>query len=567
MVNRSRILPDLKLRESASRWLGRILFLACLAPTVAHGHFLYVTTELKTETPTAVLFFSESAQVAGSHLPEKISQADAWWRDTQGSRRKLTLKPSNDRPTLEAPLPTSPGSLEASCTYGVYKSAFLLQYCSKHVTFETDAQLSQISRTPEFPVDAALQRKNNAIEVIAYRGNEPLAAVSVTWSDPSGASKEGLTNEHGVATFDLAGPGLYSARVHFIDKESKGEYDGHAYSETQYYTTASLMVSGAGLAPPTVPALPQPTSSFGAAVLNDWLYVYSGHTGKEHAHSKDNLSSHFIRCTLTAGESPSWEQLPISTPLQGLAMVSHQGQLYRIGGLSARNASGEPADLHSVADVERFDPKTKTWHSATGLPQARSSHDAMVLDGHLYVVGGWNLAGEREGDWLGDALRLDLSTPNANWESFAQPFRRRALAAAALDNKLYVIGGMDAEHNISRAVDIWDPATRSWSQGPELPGEGMQGFGVSAWTYDSTLYVSGSNGEVYKLRPGDLHWYRHTSLNVGRFFHRLLPVGSIGLIAVGGASVEQKSHLDGTEFIPFVVPKNLDATEDAHASK
>ncbi len=551
-----------------SPWLHRALVLACLSPTVARAHFLYCTTEASSDAHTAVVFFSEAAQTAGVHLPDRIAKAQAWWRDADGHRVALAMQRSGQRPTLEASLAQGPGSLETSCTYGVYKSAFLLHYCSKFVHHESDEQLALLSRTPEFPIDATLQRTGKSIEVKAYRGNEILPKAVITWTDPAGNSVEQQTDDQGVARFELQGPGLHSARVHYIDKSAQGEHDGQKYSEAQYFTTASIQVSGSAFEGPAIPALPQPTSSFGGAVLDEWLYVYSGHTGKEHAHSKDNLSSRFIRCPLSTTERSAWEELPMQTALQGLALVTHQGQLYRVGGLSARNTSEQPADLHSVTDVERFDPTTKVWSKAQPLPQARSSHDAVVLNDRLYVVGGWSLSGGREGEWLADALVLDLTTPNATWEPFAQPFRRRALAAAAFDNKLYVMGGMDEDHNISRSVDVWDPATKQWSQGPELPGEGMQGFGVSAWAHDSTLYVSGSNGEVYKLRPGDLHWYRHSSLRTGRFFHRLLPASTLGLIAVGGASVEQKTHLDDTEFVPFLVPAlNASNDEVPHVSK
>jgi hypothetical protein len=74
-----------------------------------------------------------------------------------------------------------------------------------------------------------------------------------------------------------------------------------------------------------LPPLPEPLSSFGAVVSEDWLYVYGGHTGTEHEHSAENLSNHFRRVRLTetgnAGDAQEWEELPMQTPLQGLALV------------------------------------------------------------------------------------------------------------------------------------------------------------------------------------------------------------------------------------------------------
>jgi hypothetical protein len=86
--------------------------------------------------------------------------------------------------------------------------------------------------------------------------------------------------------------------------------------------------------------LPEPLSSFGAVVSDGYLYVYGGHIGKAHAHSRDNLSRRFARIAL--GERAAWEDLPFQTPVQGLALVARQEMLYRIGGMTATNAAGEP---------------------------------------------------------------------------------------------------------------------------------------------------------------------------------------------------------------------------------
>src|SRR5690606_3988964 len=80
------------------------------------------------------------------------------------------------------------------------------------------------------------------------------------------------------------------------------------------------------------PELGEAVSSFGGAVADGWLYVYSGHTGREHQHSRDNLSQTFARLELANPQQ--WEVLPMETPLQGMPLVAANGKLYRIGGLS-----------------------------------------------------------------------------------------------------------------------------------------------------------------------------------------------------------------------------------------
>ncbi len=163
------------------------------------------------------------------------------------------------------------------------------------------------------------------------------------------------------------------------------------------------------------PELPEPIASFGAAVADGWLYVYSGHTGAEHEHSRDNLSGHFCRLNLNGGEQ--WEELPMQTPLQGLPLVTHDGKLYRVGGVNSLNAADEAEDMHSTDEFACFDPASGVWTKLPSLPEPRSSHDAVVIGDKLYVVGGWQLSGASPGVWRDTAWSFDLANPNQEWEA------------------------------------------------------------------------------------------------------------------------------------------------------
>ncbi|MCI0622544.1 MAG: hypothetical protein L0387_12940 [Acidobacteria bacterium] len=291
------------------------------------------------------------------------------------------------------------------------------------------------------------------------------------------------------------------------------------------------------------PLLPQAVASFGAAVSDSWLYVYGGHVGKTHQHSSENASSSFYRLNLL--DRATWEQLPGSIGLQSSSLVSHGGKIYRIGGMTALNKSGEAEDLHSVADVLRFDPMTRKWEPLPSLPEARSSHDAAILRDRIYVVGGWRLEG-KEKVWHSTAHSLDLSAPDPRWEALpAPPFKRRALAVAAVGERLYVLGGMDEKAGISQQVDILDLRKQLWTKGPDLPGNG---FGLAAVTLGEQLFVSGMDGEVLRLAAGGQRWEKVSTLAFPRYFHRLVPDGAGSLLAVGGAS--QSGHLSNIEWIP-----------------
>jgi N-acetylneuraminic acid mutarotase len=282
-------------------------------------------------------------------------------------------------------------------------------------------------------------------------------------------------------------------------------------------------------------------------VADGWLYVYGGHIGTEHDHSAANLSQHFRRIRVDGGTA--WEELPMQTPLQGVQLVAHSGKVYRVGGLDARNATiDEEEDLHSTADFTEYDPVTREWKSLPALPAARSSHNAAVIGDRLYVVGGWTLSGSPPGDWTHNLVVYDFADPQAGWQEIeTPPFKRRALAAGHCNGKLFVLGGIDAEGDVTLRVDVLDPQSLTWSKGPDLPGEGIAGFGVSAWNLDGRLYASGMQGIVWRLNEDGSAWEAAAQLNRKRFFHQLVPASNGGLLAVGGASHE--GHIADIEWI------------------
>jgi len=81
-----------------------------------------------------------------------------------------------------------------------------------------------------------------------------------------------------------------------------------------------------------------------------------------------------------------------------------------------------------------YDPATDTWTTKTNMPTERHQLAAAAIDGKLYVVGGWSWS-------LKTALEVyDPATDT--WSTKANmPTSREGLAAAAIDGKLYVVGG------------------------------------------------------------------------------------------------------------------------------
>lgn len=532
----------------------------------ARAHFLWLKSDAaENGKPQAVLIFGESAADEAYHLPESLADTELFLRTLGGKREALkTEKVDNDdRIGLVAVLPNAdlPEVIETAREYGVYGD-FLLTYYAKHIRSESNDQLAAAGASKDLKLDIVPKATDEGLELTVLWDGQPHEGVELsikTDGENEDADAEKLkTDANGKVTLQPGNSGLVTVLANVHDGKQSGELKGKKYTSAAHYSSVTFPWKQTGAAAAKKPEksaknesgiapLPEAVSSFGAAVADGYLYVYSGHTGTEHDHSAANLSRRFSRVPLSGG---AWEELPMETPLQGLPLVAHGGKLYRIGGLDVRNATtDDKEDLHSTTEFSQYDPATKKWTALAPLPAGRSSHNAVVIGDKLFVVGGWKLSGSRKGEWLDDSLVYNFSDPSQGWQKLpAQDFQRRALAASQWKGKLAALGGMDEKAKISRRVDLFDPSNGKWSQGPELPGTGMSGFGVSAWNLGDDLYISGFNGRVFKLADDGSKWEVVAKLAEPRFFHQLVPAAQEdALLVVGGASRE--GHLTSIELI------------------
>ena len=568
------------------------LIVACLSVNSVSAHFVWLGSEKSGDETLGLLFFSESPHEHVYHLPGPIAAAKLIARTADGKRHELKTEKRDTEKyiglTMKLPEGQETIAIETVCEYGVYAGS-LLCYYSQTVLPGKDGKLPTYDRTKELTLDIVSEQKPGGIAATVLWEGKPLADVPVTLIDSTGEMSEEVTDADGEVFFVVGTSGTIGLMANHTEKDLSGETNGQKYTGKSNYATLTLNFTASGAAqdaekassataakkvsakkrpqrPATAfgPELPEAVSSFGGAVQDGWLYVYGGHTGRAHKHSRENLSQTFARLNLADHQewaNKKWELLALETPLQGMALVSCEGQLYRIGGLNARNARKEKADLHSVAEFARFDPATKTWTALPALPGPRSSHDAAVLHGKIYTIGGWNLTGKSgSGEWQTDALVYDTTAGDSDagdgnsgeggkWEKLPEPpFQRRALAVAAWNNRIWVLGGMDEYADIKRDVFYFDPQTNTWGKATELPGDDMQGFGLSAWGLASGLYASGTDGVLYRLTEVDGQWEQAAELSTPRFFHRILPGGENSLLVVAGASMND-GHMKDIERI------------------
>ena len=155
---------------------------------------------------------------------------------------------------------------------------------------------------------------------------------------------------------------------------------------------------------------------------------------------------------------------PLLRTFAGMQMLS-QSLLGALHGDSARRrmgfeklyiVGGYDDGSGPLATFLRYDSMANVWETMAPMSTARSASAAAAVDGKLYVMGG-----DAEGRWISSVERYDPAK-NA-WEAVApMSMARSSHAAAAIDGKLYVMGGAyDSQHRLS-SVERYDPAKNAW---------------------------------------------------------------------------------------------------------
>ncbi len=446
-------------------------------PRPAQAHFIWLATG---ENGHLNVYFGESAEPDDPDLLKHAKDAQVWQVSRKGEPQKLelTLNKESLRAKLEGRAARN-AVFVAKHDFGVIErggKAFLLRYYAKTGP-AANRRSWQINTGKQLALDLIPEQKEGQIAVLVQWQGKPAKGAEYIVARPGKGDVEGTTDETGKFTFKPGEAGLHSIRVKLVEDKS-GKHEGKDYAEIRNYVTLALPVGESQpVSSPKVAKvespfadLPELVTSFGGAIADGRLYVYGGHTGHAHAYSNKE-QGHVLRRLKLDGKS-QWEAVIEGPHLQGLALVAHDGNIYRIGGFSAKNAEGEEHDLWSTASVAKFDPKTEKWQDLPPLPEPRSSFDAAVLNDAIYVIGGWQLQGEGDTKWHKTAWKLDLSKTNPQWEPLPNPpFQRRALSVAAYDGKIYAIGGMQEEGGPTTRVDVFDPQTQKWSEGGNLQGD------------------------------------------------------------------------------------------------
>jgi len=280
------------------------------------------------------------------------------------------------------------------------------------------------------------------------------------------------------------------------------------------------------------PAMPNPRNHLGGTELGGVLYAVGGQHGRNETTGNSREVDAFDTQTKV------WSRvadLPAARGHITSSVVGASGRVLVAGGTSNGGSAS--------AEVSEFDPVSGVWLKLPSLPAARKTPVAASIGDALIVTTGYHSGptsttwsavygqkwhkgstmpaalGEIAGGVIGNTLYLvgqgsnvtlayNLST--GTWRASStvavRPYVGYHHAAEVVDGKLYLLGGLGTGMG---KVQIYDPASNSWSVGPDMP---FAAGSSSSAVIDGKIYVAGgivgssTTGQVAQYDPETSLW-------------------------------------------------------------
>ena len=213
---------------------------------------------------------------------------------------------------------------------------------------------------------------------------------------------------------------------------------------------------------------PMPTarSDLGLTVVNGKIYAIGGqvlvYQDREQTESKDVGTNEVYNPS-----NDSWsEKSPIPIPSSDFATAVYQGKIYCIGGgvTNVFNDSTQSWETNISKGFNLiYDPTTDKWENKTAMPIPEINTQANVLNGKIYLLGGYP-----------NASIVEMYNPaNDNWTLMTSMPTGFNGASVVYYNKIFEIGNMN--WNQPQTI-VYDPQNNSWNvewKSPDFIGQSI----------------------------------------------------------------------------------------------
>lgn len=202
----------------------------------------------------------------------------------------------------------------------------------------------------------------------------------------------------------------------------------------------------------------QPVRAAAGAVIGTSLYVVGGFISDHQAAYDDGTYSKagtvgFTQVVDIDKHADAVDKAPMPKAVAGAASAVVDGHLYVMGGFTM----DEKGKAATVADVQMYDPGADKWVSSAdakspwpALPVPLHDAAAAAVGRTIYLVGGMG----DDAKPVGTMYSLDTNNPGGGWVELPRlPTPRAMLALVPYQDGLWAIGGMTADGQPSRVVE------------------------------------------------------------------------------------------------------------------
>ena len=268
-------------------------------------------------------------------------------------------------------------------------------------------------------------------------------------------------------------------------------------------------------------SMPTARSEIAATNIGDDIYVIGG---------LDELGDPMDVVEMYNVQNNSWKPIaPLPKPLHHTAATNYGGKIYVAGGFISREWI--PTNYLFI-----YDPIKSQWTQGESMPTSRGALNALFVKGVLYAIGGQDETGILNVNEAYDPI-------TNSWTSKSpMPTARHHAASAAVDNKIYVTGGRTIMFLPSENVNVnemYDTEIDEWVTIESMPSKRS---GMAAATVNNSIFVFGgedltksySNNEEYDTQDGK--WISQEPMPTPR--HGLAAISIDNRIFVIGGGIE-----------------------------
>jgi N-acetylneuraminic acid mutarotase len=244
--------------------------------------------------------------------------------------------------------------------------------------------------------------------------------------------------------------------------------------------------------------MPQASLGLAAHTIGDRIYVVMGQDSLYPWHSQNGLYAYdpILDQWSARAARPTYRADFASAVVNGL--------LYVIGGYGQVGNGPGNLDGELKSHVEIYDPATDRWSSGAPLPTPLRLGHACVLSDQIYLFGG-----QSEGSVWERSILTYNPTSNAWSAKTPMPRTRVAFACAIVDGVAYLTGGYArGPAEMIDEIERYDPFVETWSSATRLktPRYGLSApvVGKRIITLGGTTYTPYGPSNPFPFKPVDV---------------------------------------------------------------